>query len=103
MVRTWDSLCWTVEVDFVDIEMHLDVEIHSADSFSGVIALGDPDGIVTAAEFVSGSEAVERLRASPMWVSEPLGRWIAEPWIEPCHFAYSAYGTSPSRMRAERR
>ncbi len=103
VVDTWDSLCWTVEVDFVDLGMHLDVEVHSAESFRGAISLDDPDDIVTAAEFVSGGEAVERLHTSPMWVSEPLGRWIVEPWTEPCHFAYLAHGTSPPRMRAERR
>jgi len=102
IVDTWDSLRWTVGVDFVDLEMHLDVEVHMAASFNGTINLDDPDGIVTAAEFVSSDEAVQLLDDSPMWVADPLRTWIAEPWISPRHFGYAASGTDPRHMRAER-
>ncbi len=102
-VDEWGTLAWTVEVDFVELEMHLDVEVHAAKSFEGSIALEDPDGIVTAAEFMSGSTALRRLKGSPLWVSEPLGSWIVAPWDDTCHFAYSAHGTNPATMRAERR
>ncbi len=103
VVDSWSSLCWTVEVDFIDLEMHLDVEVHSAASFSGEISLDDPDRIVTAAEFVPPKTAVKLLAGSPMWVSEPLSSWITEPWPGECrHFAYTAHGISPAGMRAER-
>ncbi len=102
-VSEWGSLAWTVEVDFVDLAMHLDVEVHAAESFDGSIALEDPDGIVTAVEFMSGNAALERLEASPLWVSEPLRSWIVAPWESTCHFAYLAHGTNPATMSAERR
>jgi len=102
IVDAWDSLRWTVGVDFVDLDMHLDVEVHLATSFNGTINLDDPDGIVTAAEFVSSVEAVRLLDDSPMWVADPLCSWIADPWTGPRHFGYAAHGTDPRRMRAER-
>ena len=101
IVDAWDSLRWTVGVDFVDLEMHLDAEIHLAASFNGSINLEDPDGIVTAAEFVSSTDAVRLLGDSPMWVADPLCSWIAEPWAKPRHFDYAAHGTDPRRMHAE--
>jgi len=103
IVDSWHRLCWTVEVDFEDLDMHLDVEVYSAGSFSGVISLDDPDGIVTAAEFMSAATAADHLISSPLWVSEPLGQWIAQEWDTQRHFAYSTRGTMPSEMRARRR
>lgn len=103
IVDGWRTLCWTVEVDFVDLDTHLNVEVHAAGSFSGVISLNDPDGIVTAAEFMSAESAARHLRSSPLWVSEPLTRWIAGSWDGQRHFAYSVQGTTPTEMRARRR
>jgi len=102
IVDAWESLRWTVGVDFIDLKMHLDVEVHLATSFDGAISLNDPDGIVTAAEFVSSTEAVRLLGDSPLWVAEPLCSWIVDPWSSRRDFRYAAHGTSPDRMHAER-
>ncbi len=102
LVDSWKGLCWTVEVEFVDIEMRLGVEVHAAGEFSGAISLDDPDEIVTAAEFVLDTDVSDRLGQSPMWVAEPLLTWIDSPWESPRHFAYTAFGTTPKSMRAER-
>jgi len=103
VVETWSALCWTVAVDFIDLNMHLDVEVHAAAAFTGRISLDDPDQIVTAAKFVSADTALRLLAESPMWVAEPLCSWITEPWIgSSLHFGYLAHGTNPSEMSAER-
>jgi 8-oxo-dGTP diphosphatase len=103
VVETWQGPCWTVEVEFADLEMHLAVEVHQAIAFAGDLVLDDPDGIVTDAEFVSTAAADERLRSAPMWVAQPLAEWLRSPWDVARHFGYVAHGTNPASMRAERR
>ena len=101
-VAHWSRLCWTTEVHFVDLEMHLAVEVHLADTIEGVITVDDPDGIVIEAEFLEGSLIDERLMTSPAWVAEPIREWIKSPWSEARHFAYRATGSSSGSMTAER-
>ena len=103
VVADWERLCWTVAVEFVELEMLLDVEVHLADTFDGDLLLEDPDGIVTAAEFLDASGVAGRLAGSPLWVSEPLRLWTTEPWSDLRHFSYAAYGTDPADIRTERR
>lgn len=103
VVERWRGPCWTVEVDFVDLEMHLEVEVHRADGFGGALVLDDPDGIVTDARFVALGGAEDLLGSAPVWVADPLLDWIREPWDVTRHFAFRAVGTEPARMRAERR
>ncbi|MEC8068307.1 MAG: NUDIX hydrolase, partial [Actinomycetota bacterium] len=43
IVDAWAALRWTVEVTFVDLDMHLMVEVHEAASFSGDLSFDDPD------------------------------------------------------------
>ncbi|MEZ5244428.1 MAG: NUDIX hydrolase [Acidimicrobiales bacterium] len=101
-VATWSQLCWTTEVHFVDLEMHLEVEVHLAEAYLGDIVVDDPDGIVIEADFLDAATVHDRLGASPPWVAEPMRRWIAEPWRESRHFAYRALGRVPAEMSAER-
>ena len=102
IVADWKRLCWTVAVEFVELEMRLDVEVHLADGFDGELVLEDPDGIVVGAEFFDAAEVAGRLVTSPLWVSEPMRAWTSEPWLESRHFSYAAYGTDAADMRAER-
>ncbi len=102
-VARWERLCWTVDVEFVDLEMLLEVEVHLAGGFEGQMLLEDPDGIVTAAEFLDASGVGKRLATSPLWVREPLLAWVDAPWTERRHFSYSAHGRDPATIRAERR
>jgi 8-oxo-dGTP diphosphatase len=103
LVPSWERLCWTVSVAFVEMEMTLDVEVHLAESFSGNLVIDDPDGIVTAAEFVDRQGAADRLTGAARWVAEPLGDWMAGRWGDVRHYDYAAYGSRPSELRAERR
>lgn len=72
VVAAWRGPIYRVEVLAPDAGFFLVVEAHRANSFSGDLAIDDPDGIVIGAEFIDPERAVERLdRASP-WVAEPL-------------------------------
>ncbi len=103
VVAEWERLCWTVSVEFVELEMLLDVEVHLAAAFAGDLTLEDPDGIVTDAAFLSGAEVEPRMRHSPLWVREPLAFWLDQPWSDIRHFSYAAFGREPGSLRAERR
>lgn len=101
-IEHWSRLCWTTEVDFVDLEMHLAVEVHMAGTYDGAIAVDDPDGIVIEACFLGHDEIHERLDSSPAWVAEPMRAWLTAPWDQPRHFGYRALGRSLTAMSAER-
>ena len=102
LVAEWTRLCWTTEVDFPDMEMHLAVEVHLAGAYEGEVVVDDPDGIVTEARFLSGGDAQSRLASSPPWVAEPTRHWLDTPWDRPRHYAYRALGRDASSMRTER-
>ena len=76
VVDRWARHCWTTEVRFVDLEMHLVAEVHLAEAFTGTLALDDPDGIVVDARFLEAAAVDERLHSAPAWVAEPLRHWL---------------------------
>lgn len=102
VVHEWGALRWTVEVTFVDLDMHLAVEVHEAVSFSGDLCFDDPDGIVHDGDFLAAEHVVERLTTGPAWVADPLTEWLDETWDDPKHFRYSALGERPNALRAIR-
>lgn len=101
-VVTWSRLCWTTEVHFLDLEMHLEVEVHLAGAYDGSIVVDDPDGIVVEAHFLDRATADVRLETSPPWVAEPMRDWMVAPWDGSRHFEYRALGRDPAEMSAER-
>ncbi|MEO0494916.1 MAG: NUDIX hydrolase [Actinomycetota bacterium] len=102
IVHDWHALRWTVEVTFVDLDMHLMVEVHEARSFSGDLRFDDPDGIVHDGEFLDHPLAHDRVQTGPAWVADPLAEWLIDPWADPRHFRYDAIGERPSDLRAVR-
>ena len=98
----WDRLCWTTEVVFVDLEMHLEVEVHLAAGYDGAITVDDPDGIVVEADFLDAATIDGHLDSSPPWVADPVRDWLTRAWDGSRHFAYRAHGRNPSEMSAER-
>lgn len=101
-VTAWTGPAWCVAVDFVDLGMHLEAEVHRALAWSGTLDVVDPDGIVTAADFCAPAACVERLAASPAWVAEPLLAWLEHPWDDTRRFVYVARGDHPRRLRTRR-
>ena len=102
VVVEWARLCWTTEVDFVDLEMRLTAEVHLAAGFEGELMVDDPDGIVIAAEFVSPSIAAVHLESSLPWVAEPTLEWLERPWAQPRQFSYRATGRDIRALETER-
>ncbi len=102
-VDSWSALAYVVEVDFVDLGSRLAVEAYRALSWSGELAIDDPDGIVEEARFCPEDTATDLLGTGPQWVREPVAEWLADPWTEPRTFSYAALGKDPATMRAERR
>ena len=102
VVTGWERMCWTTEVVFVDLEMHLKVEVHLAVGFAGDIVLEDPDGIVVDAQFLHAAVIDQRLDKSPPWVADPMRDWLNDPWPDLRHFGYRALGRNPSEMTSER-
>ena len=101
-VSRWSSLCWTVDVGFVDLEMQLHVEVHLASEFTGGLRFEDPDGIVRDGRFFEPDEVGPQLTESPAWVAEPLIEWINAPWSGERRFRFAAHGTNPGQLRAVR-
>jgi len=83
-VDGWTGPCYRVRVDFPDREMTLDVVVHRAVSWSGVMSFDDPDGIVEDARFVDVGEVDALVATAPAWVSEPLGAWLVDPVRDRC-------------------
>jgi 8-oxo-dGTP diphosphatase len=101
IVAGWERHCWEVEVDFVDLEMHLRAEVHIAESFAGELRFDDPDGIVHDARFVDAGAAGPLLAESPAWIRDPLTAWFADG-VGGSRFRYAAHGTTPAALRTER-
>lgn len=101
VVSGWDELCWTVEVDFVDLDMHLHVEVHRAAGWTGELAFDDPDGIVHDGGFHDNHGVAARLAGAARWVAEPLQAWLASDFGGRPHFRYRATGLAGD-LRAER-
>ncbi|MEM9465838.1 MAG: NUDIX hydrolase [Actinomycetota bacterium] len=101
-VASWDRVCWEVEVDFVDLDMHLRAEVHVAAGFSGDLHFADPDGIVHDGRFVDATAAEPLLAASPAWIREPLAAWFSSTAGPPGAYRYAAHGRNPAEMRTER-
>lgn len=101
-VDSWSRLCWTTEVSFVDLRMHLEVEVHLADAYAGALTIADPDGIVVDADFLDAPTIDQRLETAPRWVADPMREWLRRPWNDVRHFGYRAIGRNPAELRTQR-
>jgi ADP-ribose pyrophosphatase YjhB (NUDIX family) len=78
VVDGWAGPVYQVEAVAERLGWVLRVEVHLATSYSGQLAVNDPDGIVVDARFVPWDEAELHLGGSRRWVAEPLVAWLAE-------------------------
>lgn len=103
VVTEWVGPLYEVRIIAPQMGWRLRVEAHRAVTFSGDLALDDPDGIVVDARFVAPHEHEEHLRACTPWVREPLLEWLTERWEERRGFAYDVVGQDRASMRVTRR
>lgn len=101
IVTGWAEMCWTVEVDFVDLDMHLHAEVHRASEWFGEMVFDDPDGIVHDGGFHDEIGVNEKMQGGAKWVAEPLADWLAGTMPGHPHYHYRAVGP-PGDLRAQR-
>jgi 8-oxo-dGTP diphosphatase len=77
-VDEWAGPVYQVEALAERLGWLLRVEVHRALSYSGELAVNDPDGIVVDARFVPWDAAELHLEGCRRWVAEPLVAWLAE-------------------------
>jgi 8-oxo-dGTP pyrophosphatase MutT (NUDIX family) len=78
IVDEWDGPVYEVEARAESLGWLLRVEVHLALSYSGDLAVNDPDGIVVDARFVPWDATELHLEGCRPWVAEPLVAWLAE-------------------------
>ncbi len=78
LVDEWAGPVYLVEALAESLGWLLRVEVHLAVSYSGELAVNDPDGIVVDARFVPWDAAEPLLEGCRPWVAEPLVAWLAE-------------------------
>lgn len=100
-VARWAELAYEIDVEFVDAAMTLRVETHVAGTWTGELAVEDPDGIVVDAAFTRPAVVPQRLGGAPQWVREPLVSWLDDPSVEV--FRYVVRGARPDAWSVERR
>lgn len=103
VVDDWHGPVYEIAVEFPELEWDLRVVVYRALGWSGELVFDDPDGIVHDARFVDATVAAEHLASAPRWVADPVADWLADPWTEPRHYAYTVRGQWPGAIRVERR
>lgn len=102
VVPKWNPPAYHVVVTAPGYGFRLEVVSHLAAGFTGDIAIDDPDGIVTAAEFVDRRTAVDRMRDGSQWVWEPMTAYLLGD-LDPGHtFEYRLDGSSSSDRQVTR-
>lgn len=92
VVTAWSGPLYEVTVTAPGLGWRLRVEVHRADAWEGVLAVDDPDGIVTDAHFVHVGACAERCGGAHPWVHEPLADWLGERWDGSRPYGYRVDG-----------
>ena len=98
VVTDWDGPIYEIVAHAPDLGWRLRVEAFRAESYTGELAVDDPDGIVVDACFTPTTACGEVLAVAPRWVREPLVGWLAERWDGSRTFAYRVDGTDPRTL-----
>lgn len=102
VIGRWAGPVYEIEVDFVDLGMHLRVESYVAAEWTGELAVADPDGIVTRAEFAGAAQRMRWLDTAPLWVREPLLQWMSDRREPAPVFRYRAVGPTEDQLEVRR-
>ena len=76
VVDDWEGPVYDVEVVAEALGWSLRAETFIARSYSGSLAVDDPDGIVVDARFVAVAEWRSLLAGTHPWVREPIEAWL---------------------------
>jgi 8-oxo-dGTP diphosphatase len=103
VVDAWTGPVYEIEAEAPDLGWLLRVEAHLARTWTGDLAVADPDGIVVDACFTPAGGCGDLLTAAPRWVAEPLTEWLTEHWVDCRTYRYLVTGTDRHSLRVERR
>lgn len=102
-ITGWGSKLYEVEAVAPDLGWVMRAHIFSVTEVTGSVVVGnDPDGIVTAAEYVPAHLCGGHLADTHLWVSEPLTEWLTHRFTEPRNYRYRLEDAARGRGRIVR-
>lgn len=101
-VTEWAGPVWSVDAEAEAAGWRLRVEVYRAVSYSGELAVDDPDGIVVDAQFVPLDDCNVQLASTWLPTHEPLVAWLAERWTEARTFRYRVDGATREEFQVVR-
>ena len=102
VVDEWAGPVYTVSAEARDMNWLLRVEVHLAAGYAGVIKIEDPDGIVTAAEWIPRTQLTQMLAGQQLWLREPLLDYLQGEVEEGHEFRYRVDGVDLDDLRVQR-
>ena len=102
VVDEWTGPVYTVSAEAHDMNWLLRVEVHLAAGYEGVIKIEDPDGIVTAAEWIPRTQLTQMLAGQQLWLREPLLDYLQGEVEEGHEFRYRVDGVDLDDLRVQR-
>jgi ADP-ribose pyrophosphatase YjhB (NUDIX family) len=104
VVHGWGPMLYQVVAVAPSLGWTMNASIYKAVDVRGDLVIGaDPDGIVTAAEYVPSDLCHKTLEESHMWVREPLTEWLAQRWSQPRVFRYELVTLADGSRAVERK
>ncbi|MEC8829108.1 MAG: NUDIX hydrolase [Actinomycetota bacterium] len=102
VVEDWSGPVYTVSVVAHDMNWTLRVEVHLASGYIGDLDVDDPDGIVTAAEWVPKAQLTSLLAGQQPWMGEPLLEYLTGEVQEGYEYRYRIDGADLDDLRVQR-
>jgi 8-oxo-dGTP diphosphatase len=98
-VTAWEGPVYRVEAEHAEAGWSMRVEVHRATSWSGELRVGDdPDGIVVDARFVPVSECDAVLAETWQLITEPVGAWLTERFVDDRLYRYRVDGADRASL-----
>jgi 8-oxo-dGTP diphosphatase len=101
-VTEWSPPRYSVVAVAPAMGWHLSVAVYEAVSWSGDIAIDDPDGIVEEAVFLEMDRALSHLATTARWVGEPITEWLTDPWDGHRQYGYELSGLDRASISVQR-
>ena len=103
-VTGWQGPVYRVEAEHPDAGWTMRVEVHQATGWTGDLTVGaDPDGIVVDARFVPLDECRSVLAETWQLITEPVGAWLSERFLDDRVYRYTVGGSDRSTLTVTRR
>lgn len=103
VVTGWEGPVYRVEAEHAEAGWTMRVEVHRATAWSGELRVGDdPDGIVVDARFVPITECDAVLAETWQLITEPVGAWLTERFVDDRLYRYQVGGSSRASLTVVR-